>query len=206
MAAAQLTLLQAPGDATVGRASASPLTVAVTDGFGNIIASNHSQVTLSVVGGNSSASAFTGTSTLTFNNGKATFRNIRFWKPGLYTLQLTDSSLPNPVPLQTTQNVALATTTASKPQVAASYKSTQTFTLTDRLRSTAPTSILFTGTATLLDESESPLATAAVSPSGIAKFVLNALPVGVYLCHVSYAGDGNHTSVDSAEFTLTIIV
>ena len=204
-ATAQLTLLQAPADATVGRTSEGPLTVAVTDAFGNIIPSNHSQVTLSIVGGNSSVPAFTGTSTLTFNNGKATFGNLKFLTPGLFTLQLTDLSLPNPQPLQTTQTVVPAVTSVSKPPLAASYKSTQTFTLTATLKSTAPASIPFTGTATLLDENNVPLATATVSPLGITKFALSSLSVGIRQCHISYPGDANHSSADSPLFTLTIV-
>ena len=90
-AAAKVVFQQVPGSGTSGLALGA-LTVAVQDQYGNVITSDSSSITLSVVTG---PGGFSTDSTLTVAavNGVATFNNLVLSTIGTYTFSAVDQSL-----------------------------------------------------------------------------------------------------------------
>jgi autotransporter-associated beta strand protein len=79
-----------PSDVIAGVANNPSITVSVEDQFGNIVASDSSDVTLSVASGPGS---LTGTVTVVASGGVATFSNVILDTAGTYTLTANDGSL-----------------------------------------------------------------------------------------------------------------
>ena len=85
-----------PSSGTAGLTLSSPLTVAVLDAFGTVVAGNTSTVTLTVVSG-PGGFASGSTTSVAVVNGVATFSNLAFTVPGTYTLMATDGTLASAV-------------------------------------------------------------------------------------------------------------
>ncbi|HUO09550.1 MAG TPA: Ig-like domain repeat protein [Phycisphaerae bacterium] len=81
--AAQLALIQQPSTVVAGVAISPGVTVAVEDGFGNVITTNTSNVTISTASGPGSVG---GTTTVHAVAGIATFSNLLLTAAGNYTL------------------------------------------------------------------------------------------------------------------------
>jgi uncharacterized repeat protein (TIGR03803 family) len=98
-AATQLVVVGQPTSATVGQ-SIGAVAIEVEDAFGNLAASNQSNVTLSAeltgavsAGVSSAGSALTGTTTLAARNGVAVFDGLSIATDGNYSLSATDAAL-----------------------------------------------------------------------------------------------------------------
>ncbi len=89
-AAATLAFSQQPTSTQVSDAITPPITVDVEDQFGNVVATDSSNVTLATATG---PAAISGTTTIAASNGVATFSNISAATFGAYTIQATDGSL-----------------------------------------------------------------------------------------------------------------
>ena len=89
-AASQVVFNQQPSTVTAGVAISPPITVDVEDQFGNIVASDSSNVTLSV---NTGPGLISGTDTVAASSGVATFSNVKLDTAGSYTLAASDGSL-----------------------------------------------------------------------------------------------------------------
>jgi uncharacterized repeat protein (TIGR03803 family) len=89
-AANKLAFAQQPTNATAGSAISPAVTVDVEDQFGNIVAGNTSNVTLSVASG---PGTLGGTVTVAAVNGVATFSNLSINTAGSYTIKATDGAL-----------------------------------------------------------------------------------------------------------------
>ena len=89
-AAATLAFSQQPTSTQVSDAITPPITVDVEDQFGNVVATDSSNVTLATATG---PAAISGTTTIAASNGVATFSNISAATLGAYTIQATDGSL-----------------------------------------------------------------------------------------------------------------
>lgn len=88
--AAQLAFLQEPTNSTAGSTISPSVTVEVEDASGNVVTTDDSDVTLSLLGGSGTLS---GTITVAAVNGVATFSNLSVSSAGTYTLEATDASL-----------------------------------------------------------------------------------------------------------------
>jgi hypothetical protein len=200
----QLVLLHQPlSSVIVGKPLAPAIAVDVQDQYGNIITTNHSTVTLSLAN-NPAGGMFAGTTTANVSNGVATFGNLSLSQAGVYTLDATDSSLAVITPAEFTQTIAQGIVTVAAPPVAAKYLPGNTIALSITVKSSAPTNVPFTGTATITDQNSDVLGSVALTAAGLAKFVLSPLSTGVYFCSVGYPGDSNHTAASSSSFTLNI--
>jgi hypothetical protein len=203
-AASAHLVLVSPADPqiTVGKTFA-PIIFNVQDQFANLVTSNRTPISLSLL--NSPAnSSLSGTTTLTTRAGVAKFTNLRAIQSGTYTLSAVDSALPLADSVQFTLTCLPATTTARAPRPASRYLAGKTITLSNTLLSTAPTTIPFTGTLTLADATDTILAIATLSATGSAKFLFPTPAPGIYSCHLDYSGDLNHAPATSNSFTLTI--
>ena len=96
-----------PGDVTAGVADSPSITVEVEDQFGNIVATDSSNLTLAVASGPGSLS---GTVTVAASSGIATFSNVKFDTAGNYTLTASDGSLTS----ATSSSFAVSPAAASK--------------------------------------------------------------------------------------------
>ena len=203
LASAQLFIQQGPASSLVGL-GLSPVTIVdVQDQFGNLITTDHSEVTIAIDSGPNGAT-LSGITTLDFANGTATFTGLKLSTAGTYTLSATDATLAMPTVQFSPTVITPGTTTIAKPPVAASYTVGKTITLQATLKSSASLTVPFTGTATLLDQLGDTLGTADVAAGGLAKFTLTSIPPGVYTATVVYPGDANHTAASSSAFTLHI--
>jgi hypothetical protein len=182
---------------------APPIVFHVEDQFANLVTSNRTRISLSLLNA-PTAAKLTGTKTLAFRNGIATFSNLRPTMPGDYLLSFSDSALPSSDPIPFTLTCLPATTTARAPRPASSYLAGKTITLSSILTSLAPRSLPFTSTLTLVDETDTPLAIATLTSTGSAKFLFTTPAPGTYSCHLDYSGDLNHASATSNSFTLLI--
>jgi autotransporter-associated beta strand protein len=89
-AASKLIYGAQPSNVTAGVADSPSIVVDVEDQFGNIVASNSSNVTVAVATGPGSA---TGTLTIAASGGVATFSNVTLDTAGNYTLSASDGGL-----------------------------------------------------------------------------------------------------------------
>jgi uncharacterized repeat protein (TIGR03803 family) len=89
-AASQLVVNQGPSDVTAGSAISPSITIDVEDAFGNIVATNSSNVTLAIHTGPGSIG---GTDTVAASSGVATFSNVVLDTAGIYTLAVSDGAL-----------------------------------------------------------------------------------------------------------------
>ncbi len=144
-----------------------------------------------------------GATDVNFNRGIATFRNISFTQAGTYTLAVTDPAFTGAGPLQVTEIILPGVTTIPTPPAMDHVVGT-VIPLTVHIKSTAPSSVAFTGSLSIIDQNNATLGVAAVSPDGIAKFLLTHLAAGTYACTLVYPGDANHTAAVSSRFVLTV--
>jgi len=182
---------------------ASAIIVNVEDQFHNIITTNNSKVTLTIAGG-PNGGKLGGTTAITVSKGVATFSKATLSMAGTYTLAAIDSSLAITTPVQFMQTITQGVTTVAAPHPSASYAFGQTITLSTTFKSTAPTSVPFTGTASILGQNSQVLGTATLSANGAVKFTLSGIVPGTYTCTISYPGDANHTAITSSSFTLLV--
>jgi hypothetical protein len=203
VASARLYLVDQPDAAVVGQPLAPAISAAVQDAFGNAITTDKSKITLAVASGPANG-ALSGLTTVALKSGAATFGKLALSQAGTYVLTVSDADGSIATPLQFTQEVARATTTASKPPVAAKYAFGAAVSFTTAFKSDAPASVPFTGTATLLDADNHSLGTATLAANGQARFKLTGLAPGDYACTVVYPGDGNHTPVATPSFLLHV--
>ena len=201
---AHLVFVQQPTTTLIGKALTPSLIVRLQDQYGNIFTADHSKVTLGIVAGPAGASLGK-TITAPVTKGLATFNKTIPTTAGTYTISVSDPSFPAATPLQFTQILTQATTTVVPPHVAASYPSGKPIVLSTTFKSNVPASIPFTGTATIVDQNNNILGTAALSKTGAVKFTLTNIVSGTYACTLAYPGDLNHTAVTSAPFTLTVV-
>jgi hypothetical protein len=93
-AASQLVFTSVPSSATEDDAIAPPVVVKVEDAFGNVVASNDSNVAIANASGTLGGSGtLSGTTTVAAVNGVATFADLSFNATGTYTLAATQGSL-----------------------------------------------------------------------------------------------------------------
>jgi hypothetical protein len=93
-AAAQLAFIQQPSTAAVGSAVTPAIVVDVEDSFGNLVATNDSNVTLLIKPGTGPAGAILdGTLTVAAQNGVAMFSDISLNDAGAYKLKAADGDL-----------------------------------------------------------------------------------------------------------------
>src|SRR6185437_10502938 len=90
--ASKLVFVPAPSTATAGKAISPALVIDIEDAFGNIAATNTSQVTLGVSTG-PTGGALSGTFAVAAKAGVATFSGVLIDKAGTYTLKATDGTL-----------------------------------------------------------------------------------------------------------------
>jgi len=198
----QLVLVQHPASSVIGAPVTPAIVADIEDQFGNIITTDHSKVTLTLPSGPGTLS---GTTTVNVTKGIATFSKALLSSIGSYTMILTDSAFNSPSPVGFALTVTKGVTVIAIPKVAASYKAGKAITLTSSLKSSAPTSIPFTGAVTIVDQDATNIATGTLSTNGALKFVINNLTAGTYTCTIDYAGDPNHTAIDSDTFTLHVV-
>ncbi len=208
ISSAGLFIAQQPAATTVGLALTPPLVVDIQDQFGNVITAGTyatSTVTLGIAAGPGGGN-FNGNDTLAIKaaKGVATFSKAVLSEAGTYTLGVTDGNLGVLSPVQFTQTIAPGVSGLAAPHAASSYTFGQTITLSATLKSTAATTIPFTGTASILDQNSQILGTAEVSANGAMKFAFAAPAPGSYIATIDYPGDANHTALTSSSFTLVV--
>ena len=194
--------LNSPASTVVGVPLAPNLVVEIQDQFGNIITTDHSKVTLSLA--TPGPGTLGGTTTVTVSKGIATFSKATLSAVGSYTLNAIDNTLLSNNSAQFSQTITQGITTVAAPHPAASYKANHPITLTATFKSSAPTTVPFTGTVTIVDQSSDVLGSATVSANGSIKFTLNNLAANTYICTLVYPGDTNHTAITSSSFTLLV--
>ncbi len=199
----QLVLMSPTGGAVTLGQPLSSITFDVEDQFGNLITSDHSAVTIRV-GAGPAGGALTGSTTVKAKGGVAAFKNLGLSRAGSYTLAAADGSVVIATPVQFSQTVAPAATTVAAPHTASSYAFGQMISLSTTFKSSAPSSVPFTGVATLIDNSSDVLGTVTLAIGGQAKFVLTGILPGTYGAVISYPGDANHTAATSSIFTLEV--
>ncbi len=202
VSSSQLVVVTPPASPlVVGKTLAPNLVVDVEDQFGNIITTDHSSATLSIVGG-PSESTITGITTINDVNGVFTFKNLSLPLVGAYSLQVTNASLS----IHTLSSPIAETITQGVTSIGSLPNSTHTFGQTIGVSATfkSPTTIPFTGIATLTDSQSDVLGTVTLTSSGMAKFSLAGIVPGSYVCSVNYPGDVDHTAATSSTFTLLI--
>lgn len=90
-AATKLEFIQAPVDLTAGNLFTNSISVGIKDSAGNVVTTDRSNVTLSILSGPSNGTLI-GTTTVQAVNGVATFAGITLPKSGSYRLQAKDSN------------------------------------------------------------------------------------------------------------------
>lgn len=89
----QLAFVQQPATVAVGATITPSVVVAVEDSFGNVVSSDNSdQVSLAIASG--PTSALSGSTTVTVQNGLATFSDISIGQTGTYTLNASSGAYP----------------------------------------------------------------------------------------------------------------
>ncbi len=201
----QLKILQSPAlTAVVGKALAPKLVVEVVDQFGNVVTSNHDQITLSIAS-QTAAGTLTGHTVVPATHGKAIFSGIALSMAGTYTLQVADPLLAinTPVPI-TGEVIGQGVTTIPLPHTAHGYTFGQTITLSTKLVSTAAKTIPFTGTADVYNQSDELVAIGTLTTGGAFKVTLPSLSQGLYSYTIGYSGDANHTAETSNAFAVLV--
>lgn len=186
----------------VGKSITPAINVKMEDQFNNVVTSDRSKVTISIVNGPGATES--GTSNVTLSNGAASFSNLAISLAGDYTLVASDNNIAI-APVQFSQTITPGVTSVAPPVPAHVYVFGTTITLSTTFKSNAATSVPFTGNATITYGGGTPLGIPAnLSSSGAVKFVLPGVLPGSYDCTINYAGDANHTAVTSPDFTLLI--
>jgi hypothetical protein len=195
-----LAMTQEPGGALVGKALVPGIKVAVENDLDTILTKGGGKVTVSIISG-PAGGVLKGTTTAGVSGGVASFNNLALTVAGDYTLEFTYSLANGGEPLRYDLTVAQGATTIGVPKVAtAGYTYGKAISLATTLKSSAGSGVMFTGTARLVRDDGTELATAALTGSGAAKFVFTAVPAA-YTCTIQYAGDANHTAATSSAFT-----
>ncbi|HWB13177.1 MAG TPA: PKD domain-containing protein [Pirellulales bacterium] len=98
--ASQLVFMPQPSDTTAGSAINGPsgVVVLIEDSYGNVVADDHSLVTISIgsvmaAAGNATAGLIDSTTSVNATAGKATFTNLVLDQAGQYTLAASDNGL-----------------------------------------------------------------------------------------------------------------
>jgi ABC-type transport system involved in cytochrome c biogenesis permease subunit len=90
--AAKLVFLTQPGNAHLNQAIAPAVRVAVEDAFGNVVTTDHSTFTLSILSG-PAGGVLTGTLSVADVAGIASFSTLKLNKAGTYKIKATDNLL-----------------------------------------------------------------------------------------------------------------
>jgi hypothetical protein len=191
-----------PGPVVVGKKLPS-IVVQVQDQFGNRITTDHSPVTISMAAGPTNGTLI-GTTVVNTSGGVATFKNLLFPVAGSYSLNLTDASLADPTQVGFGQVISQGVTTISGVPAALTKIFGQTVTLSPVFKSNAPTTVPFTGVASIVDNASNVLGTVALTAAGKAAFAVPGLEPGTYASRIIYPGDVNHTAFTSSQFTLQV--
>lgn len=202
--AAHLVLHQAPSNGTVGMPLSPSPTIYVEDQSGNLVTTTRSKVTLSIANGPGGAS-LGGTSVVNVAKGIATFKKTTLNEAGNYVLQASDATLPITTPVQFPVTIAAAPVTISTPKVAASIATGKTANVSASLKSSAGKGVVFTGTASLVDQNGNVLATATPSANGSVKFSFTNSTAGNYTLSVQYSGDPSHTTATSPGKSINVV-
>ena len=202
---AQLLIIQQPLPLLVGK-TLSPLVIQERDEFGNLLSNTpprHHHPPHPPANPASSKAP----SLLSSNTGTFTFNTLSALTAGHTNILLRSTTLPgHPLLVSYTQVINPAPTTVPVPARAASYTTTQTFTLATQLHSNAPANIPYTGSASLLDSTTNDkIATANISASGTLLFTLKDIPAGTHTWLIQYPGDTNHTAAESPIFSLKLV-
>jgi len=176
------------------------------DQFGNLIKTLNAGVSLIVADGPDNAT-INGPQSIHFAHGTATFKKIWIAPAGDYSVQLSAPTLPSAASLSApiSLTVTPATSFFLPPHPLHAYKSPAPISLKVTLKSNAPAIVPFIGTATLTDQNNNLLGSAAVSSHGNMTFLLAPLSPGLYTCTLSYPGDPNHTPAALQPVTLNVI-
>ena len=89
----KVAFVQQPAGAQAGGVIAPPVIVDVEDASGNVVTSDHSNVTVAIGPGSSGLGTLGGTLTVAAVNGVATFNNLTLSAAGSYTLEASDGAL-----------------------------------------------------------------------------------------------------------------
>ncbi|HZK80796.1 MAG TPA: Ig-like domain-containing protein, partial [Humisphaera sp.] len=183
----------------------------IEDAGGNIIAPSDPQfnnVTLSLVGAPAGVT-LGGTTTVTEQNGVATFSDISIALPGTYMLTASDQSLASATSFSVTivappkliPNVGLG---SSNIEVAQYQSVTLTASVGFAIEDGAfVVGAVPTGTVSFYD-GQTLLYTGAVDASGTLQFVTSTLQPGAHSITASYSGDGAYAAGTSTALTQTI--
>ena len=163
---APLAIAQPPGTAVVGNALSPGIKVALEDGSGNVLPAGGGTVMVTIAGA-PPGGLLKGTATAGVAKGVASFNSLSFTTAGDYTLLFSDSLASDTTPVTLDLTVAKGATTIPAPTaVAAGYTYGKAISLSTTLKSTAPSSVPFTGTASLVRDDGTVLATAAMNVGG----------------------------------------
>jgi len=200
----QVAFVQQPTNVNAGSAESPSIVVDVEDQFGNIVTTDHSNVTLSVASGPGS---LTGTATVAASNGAATFSNVKLDTPGNYTLTASDGSLTS-----ATSNGFTVSAAAASKLVYAVQPSNVTAGVADSPSIVVDVEDRF-GNIVTADNSNVTLSVAS-GPGGLSGTVTVAASNGVATfsnvtldtagTHTLTASDGSLTSATSNGFTVSV--
>jgi uncharacterized repeat protein (TIGR03803 family) len=205
-ATAHLVLTQTPATSAVVGAKLSPLVVVLKDQFGNIVKGSNSSVVVTETSGPTNGK-IVGTLSASIRSGTATFKGISATLAGSYVLAVGDAALVNAsnVPLSFAEVIGTGITTIPVIKASRSYTLGKTIVLHTTLQSNAPTSIPYTGTATVTDSAGDVIGTAVVSAKGAVTATITGLAAGTFICTLNYSGDVNHTVAQSASFAIVVV-
>lgn len=125
--AEQVGFIQQPTNVLAGSNISPPVTVAVEDENGNVVATDNSFVSLSVDSGPTGAT-LGGSTSVQAVNGIATFSNLTLLDAGTYTLSASDNDLNPATSAQFTVASAAPVVTANPASVTLAARQTVTFT------------------------------------------------------------------------------
>ena len=201
----RLVLTQTPAATAVVGAKLSALTVVLKDQFGNVVKGNKSSVVVTAASGPAEGKV-AGTVSASISSGTVTFKNVTVSEAGTYTLQVADPTLAgvSNVPVTFGETITPGVTSMAAVKPAKSYASGATIVLHTSLKSTAPSTIPYSGTATVTDTGGDVLGTVVVSAKGAVTATITDLAAGTYACALTYAGDVDHSPAGSAGFVLVV--
>jgi hypothetical protein len=202
-ASAHLVLSTPSNTTPVGKNLLPAIKVTVMDQYNNIVTTDKSTVSLSILSGPTGGS-LTGTLSAKVTKGVATFAKAALTMGGTYTLALNDSALAITTAVQISQTITPVASTISVSKVAKSYLNTVPVTFTATVKSSAPASVVFQGIATVVDANNTVLGSVTLTSAGVGNFSITNLTAGTYTCRVLFAGDVSHNAATSSAFTLVI--
>jgi uncharacterized repeat protein (TIGR03803 family) len=202
---AHLVLTQTPAATAVVGAKLTGFTVVLKDQFGNVVKGNKSSVVVTSASGPAGGKV-AGTVNASISSGTVTFKNVTVSEAGTYTLQVADPTLAgvSNVPVTFGETITPGVTSVAAVKPAKSYVEGKTIVLHTTLKSTAPSTVPYSGTATVTDTNGDVLGNVTVSAKGAVTETITDLAAGTYACALTYAGDVDHSPAGSAGFVLVV--